>query len=98
VGGFVSFEKTPEMAGVTCEACHGAGGAYAGTAMNPKTPNFTTQEVREKGLVYPPTARVCAKCHNEDSPFIGKDYKFAYDERVKLGTHRHFPLEHDHGR
>ncbi len=42
VGGFVSIEKTPEMAGVSCEACHGHGGSYVNTVMSPKNPRFKT--------------------------------------------------------
>jgi hypothetical protein len=97
VGGFVSFEETPEMAGVTCEACHGPGGMYVKTVMDADDPTFATEEAREAGLVYPPTARVCRKCHNEDSPFIDVGYEFNYAERVARGTHEHYRLKYDHG-
>lgn len=97
IGGFVSIEKTPDMAGVTCEACHGPGGAYAGTTMNTDDPTFKTTEARKAGLIYPPTARVCRKCHNEDSPFIDMKYIFNLKERIKKGTHEHFQLQYDHG-
>jgi hypothetical protein len=96
VGGFVSIEKTPEMAGVTCEACHGPGGMYVKTVMDADDPTFNTEEAREAGLVYPPTARVCRKCHNEDSPFIDVGYEFDYAERVARGTHEHYQLKYDH--
>jgi len=98
VGGFVSIEKTPDMAGVTCESCHGHGGSYAGSVMNPKTPEFTTEAARKAGLVYPPTENVCRKCHNTNSPFVGSDYKFIFDERVKLGTHQHYKLDYSHNK
>ncbi len=98
VGGFVSIEETPEMAGVSCEACHGHGGTYVNTVMNPKQPTFTTAAAREVGLVYPPTENVCRSCHNARSPFVGMDYKFHYDERVKLGTHEHYHLNYSHGK
>jgi hypothetical protein len=98
VGGFVSIEKTPEMAGVTCEACHGNGGSYARSVMDPKNPSFTTVSARKAGLVYPPTENVCRECHNAHSPFVGMDYKFVFDERVKLGTHEHFLLAYEHGK
>jgi hypothetical protein len=97
VGGFVSMEETPEMAGVTCEACHGPGGMYVETVMDADDPTFRTNEARDAGLVYPPTARVCRKCHNEDSPFIDVGYQFDYAERVARGTHEHFQLKYDHG-
>jgi len=98
VGGFVSIEETPEMAGVSCEACHGHGGTYVGTVMDPKNPTFRTAEAREAGLIYPPPERVCRECHNERSPYVGQDYKFYYDERVKLGTHEHYHLKYEHGK
>ena len=95
-GGFVSIEKTPDMAGVTCEACHGDGGGYVGTVMNPTQPFFRTAEARKAGLVYPPTENVCRECHNAHSPFVGIEYKFDFDERVKRGTHEHFQLKYEH--
>jgi hypothetical protein len=97
VGGFRSFEETPEMAGVTCEACHGPGGVYVKTLMDADDPTFKTAEARTAGLVYPPTARVCRRCHNEDSPFIDMGYEFNYAERVVQGTHAHYQLKYDHG-
>jgi len=98
VGGFVSIEMTPEMAGVSCEACHGHGGSYVGTVMGPKNPTFQTSAARKEGLVYPPTENVCRECHNAHSPFVGMDYKFYFNERVRLGTHEHYHLKYEHGK
>jgi len=98
VGGFVSIEKTPEMAGVSCEACHGHGGSYVGTVMSPKNPTFQTSTARKEGLVYPPTENVCRECHNARSPFVGMDYKFYFNKRVQLGTHEHYHLKYEHGK
>lgn len=98
VGGFVSIEETPEMAGVSCEACHGHGGTYANSVMDPKDPGFGTTEAREAGLVYPPTEVTCRACHNDASPFVGMDYVFEFDERVVRGTHEHFQLKYEHGK
>jgi len=97
VGGFVSIEKTPEMAGISCEACHGHGGSYVNTVMSPKEPQFKTSDARNAGLIYPPTENVCRECHNARSPFVGMDYKFYYSDRVKLGTHEHYRLKYEHG-
>ena len=96
VGGFVSIEETPEMAGVTCESCHGHGGSYATTVMDPKAPNFEAKTARKAGLIYPPTEVICRECHNSRSPFVGMNYKFHFDERVKLGTHEHYHLKYQH--
>lgn len=96
VGGFVSIEETPAMAGVTCESCHGHGGSYAATVMDPKNPKFKTETARGAGLVYPPTENVCRECHNTRSPFVGMGYKFHFDERVRLGTHEHYHLKYQH--
>ncbi|OHE16458.1 MAG: hypothetical protein A2X96_05015 [Syntrophobacterales bacterium GWC2_56_13] len=98
VGGFVSIEKTPDMAGVSCEACHGHGGTYVSSVMSLNEPKFQTSDARKAGLVYPPTENVCRVCHNARSPYVGMDYKFYYDERVKLGTHEHYHLKYEHGR
>jgi len=98
VGGFVSIEETPEMVGVSCEACHGHGGAYVNTVMDPRDPSFRTDEARDAGLIYPPSEVVCRECHNESSPFVGMDYDFDFDERVSLGTHQHFQLKYEHSR
>ncbi|MBI4406037.1 MAG: hypothetical protein HY537_17900 [Deltaproteobacteria bacterium] len=96
VGGFVSIEKTPQMAGVGCESCHGPGGMYAETIMSLKDPTFKTAEVRKTGLIYPPKADVCKTCHNKNSPFVGMNYVFNYEERVKKGSHQHFKLKYEH--
>jgi len=95
VGGFVSIEKTPSLAGVTCEACHGGGGQYVDTVMGPERPTFELAEAREKGLRYPPTQEVCRVCHNPQSPFVGEDYRFDFEERVGQGTHRHIKLKYE---
>jgi cytochrome c5 len=98
VGGFLSVEETPDMVGVTCEACHGHGGNYVRTVMDPKNPSFSTSEAREAGLVYPPSETVCLTCHNASSPFVGMGYEFDFDERVKLGTHEHHSLKYEHAK
>lgn len=46
-GGFVDVEKTPDLKGVTCEACHGPGSEHNGEGKITKIPLST----------------VCVRCH-----------------------------------
>ncbi|MEW6201978.1 MAG: cytochrome c family protein [bacterium] len=47
-GGFTDPQATPNLKGVQCEACHGAGGNHMGDP---------------KGIIKTPPASVCAECH-----------------------------------
>ncbi|MDO8805973.1 MAG: cytochrome c family protein [Elusimicrobiota bacterium] len=67
-GGFVSMEKTPELANVQCEACHGAGSAHMKA---PKTEKKTT--INGKGID-------CRECH---SPHVDVDRKKGAGEEKK---------------
>lgn len=98
VGGFVSVEKTPDMVGVSCEACHGPGGSYIDAVMDPKHPDFPTEQARTAGLTYPPTERVCKVCHNSRSPYVGTDYKFDFESKKTKDVHQHFELQYQHDR
>lgn len=51
-GGFVSFEKTPELANAGCEVCHGPGAAHVDSGGDPST---------IKGKL---TMKDCEFCHN----------------------------------
>ncbi len=69
-GGFTSIDDTPQLAGVTCESCHGPGSAYrdketmkdhdASVAAGLEMPNETT----------------CRGCHNEQSPNFSGSFDF----------------------
>lgn len=92
-GGFVSLEKTPALAGVQCEVCHGPGGGY----LKPQLMSLTNKEYKRSDLVavgmVVPSADTCKTCHNEKSPF----YKpFDYQARLQEGTHTHTPLKYKH--
>ena len=52
-GGFVSLEKTPDMANLSCESCHGPGSLHAETG--------DTSEIRRK-----PDVKACVTCHNAE--------------------------------
>lgn len=93
-GGFVSIEETPLLAGVTCEACHGAGEGYLAKGfMTLKNKEFKRADVVAAGLVIPEASTCTSQCHNEKSPF----YKpFDWETRKAQGTHEHFPLKYSH--
>jgi hypothetical protein len=97
-GGFVSFEKTPELAGVGCEMCHGAGSEYTQEQyMSLKNKEYKLTEVVKAGLVSPITGEACTdRCHNEKSPFFKKDQPFDFKLRKVQGTHEHFALKYKH--
>lgn len=60
-GGFVSAEKTPQLADAGCEVCHGPGGAHA-------------ESGGDKSLIKSKlTMDDCTTCHNEDRV---KTFKF----------------------
>lgn len=59
-GGFESFEKTPELANLSCEACHGPGSVHAESG--------DTADIRRT-----PDVRNCITCHNEERV---KNFKF----------------------
>lgn len=92
-GGFESIEKTPGMAGVQCEACHGPGGNYTKpNLMSFQNKEFKRGEVVAAGLVLP-DANTCQTCHNAKSPFYAP---FDFQSRKTKGVHEHFPLKYQH--
>ncbi|UZP65998.1 cytochrome c family protein [Desulfovibrio mangrovi] len=52
-GGFISYEKTPHLADVGCETCHGPGGEHVESGGDPETIRKT------------PELADCESCHNE---------------------------------
>jgi cytochrome c553 len=96
-GGFVSLEKTPQLVGVSCETCHGAGGEYTKKQyMSFKNKNYKLAELVKVGLVSPVTAETCISCHNEKSPFYKKDEPFDFEKNKTKDTHENFPLKYKH--
>jgi len=72
----------PTLTGVSCEACHGAGGDYWKMSVM-KDQKLAVQN----GLVIP-DEKVCVKCHNKQSPtFKGFNYAEAkgkvHDKKAK---------------
>ncbi|MFC1683891.1 cytochrome c family protein [Pseudomonadota bacterium] len=90
-GGFVSIEQTPGMANVQCEMCHGPGSIYA-EMMLKKRGTYTREDyIKQGGMTMPSTkTNVCTdQCHNDESPFVASGFKFDFENRKAIGTHRH---------
>ena len=76
------------LAGVTCEACHGPGKKYKSKKVMEAVWKGETKPA-EVGLTWKPTKETCVVCHNENSP----TYKeFDFDKRVKEVGHA-YPKE-----
>ena len=96
-GGFVDFESTPDLAGIGCEMCHGAGGTYIKSEhMSLKNKEYKKADMVAAGLVDQVTKAQCEGCHNTDSPFVGEDYVFDFESKKGEGTHEKYPLKYEH--
>ncbi len=91
-GGFISVEKTPNMIGISCEACHGPGKKY-NKVMKKHSRTYTEEEVAHAGLNLDPRV-TCLACHNDKSPtskfqdsFDPKDHDWPGHDPVKLKYH-----------
>lgn len=92
-GGFVSVEKTPNLVGVQCEVCHGAGQGYLKpNLMSLQNKEYKRAQLVAAGLVVPDEA-LCKTCHNPKSPFY---QPFDYAKRKAAGVHAHTPLKYAH--
>ncbi len=90
-GGFVSTVKTPDLAGVTCEACHGPGSKYW-RVMVKKRRNFTLTNLTVKGFL-PLDSSICDQCHTPGCPM--ESDSMDYDEAA---AHDNFEMRFDHPR
>jgi hypothetical protein len=89
-GGFENIQKTPRLAGVTCEACHGPGGGYLKPhLMSLQMKDYELADLVAAGLTVP-TKAVCETCHNPRSPFHTGRELTAEDIR---SLHDHVPLK-----
>jgi len=94
-GGFTSIEETPELAGISCESCHGAGSTYIQDhLMSLKNKEYKLSEVVAAGMVEKVGEEQCAVCHNENVPI--EDYTFDYEAQKDEGRHENFPLKYNH--
>lgn len=95
-GGFKDIATTPELAGVTCESCHGPGSEYLKpNRMSIQNKTYKRAEVVAAGLVIP-DKQACAACHNPKSPFVQPGASFDFEKRKSQGTHQHLPLQYAH--
>ncbi len=96
-GGFVDFKTTPDLVGVGCEMCHGAGGTYISKGhMTLENKEFKRADLVKVGLVGTIAEEQCKVCHNDKSPFVGAGYVFDFAKRKAQGTHEKFPLKYKH--
>lgn len=96
-GGFVDEASTPDLVGVGCEMCHGAGGTYvADEYMSLKNKNYKRADIEAVGSIWQPQMEQCAVCHNEESPFVGEGYVFDFEQRKADGAHESTPLKYEH--
>ncbi len=96
-GGFVDVETTPELVGVSCEACHGAGADYIQEQlMSLKNKTYAKVDVVAAGMVAEVSAEQCTPCHNAESPFVGDDFVFDFEANKEEGIHELFPMKYEH--
>jgi hypothetical protein len=96
-GGFVDLATTPDLAGVGCESCHGAGGTYIKEGyMTLKNKEYKKAELVAVGLVATVGAAQCEGCHNADSPFVADDFVFDFAASKGKDTHEVVPLKYPH--
>jgi len=86
--GFKSEADTPTLAGVGCEACHGAGADFL--ALKKKNKNYSKAE-RDAAGVVAPGEKQCVTCHNEKSPTF-KAFTFTKEKNVHVSV----PLKKEH--
>ena len=81
-GGWVSFEKTPKLVGVQCEACHGPG------TLHLKAP--LADKEKKKATVVMPAEKDCTECHKKEGNPNFKEFVFK-DAVAKLADHKNKP-------
>jgi hypothetical protein len=88
-GGFISFEKTPVLAGVTCEACHKHGARQSMSTMDRYLSNYNAKAGAELNQFSIVREKICQECHNSKSPFW---WKHSNDDLMKKTyiPHKHY--------
>lgn len=94
-GGFTSEADTPELVGVGCEMCHGAGGTFTQDGyMTLKNKEYKKADLVAVGLVDTVSEEQCIVCHNEEVPI--PDYTFDFETKKAEGTHESYGLKYAH--
>jgi hypothetical protein len=90
-----ALRKAKNMMGVGCESCHGPGSEYVKLhkEIQDNKRKYKVDEMYAAGMTKI-SPEVCAKCHTEESPFVGEGYVFDFEKRKDEGTHEHFPLQY----
>ena len=98
-GGYVDQKTTPNLVGVTCEACHGPSSLWLKEHM--KSKDHKIADLLPLGFNYPGSLKDCQNCHNEKSPFnekLDKKYVLKSDkDTLTRAVHSHETLKNDHG-
>ncbi|MBE9537153.1 MAG: cytochrome c family protein [Proteobacteria bacterium] len=86
-GGFKDETSTPDMVGLGCEVCHGAGASYR-VIHKDNGLGFSKAEAKAAGQLYGSIdPAVCKSCHDHaDNPFkasVGEKYIFDLNEALK---------------
>jgi hypothetical protein len=93
-GGFKGAAATPDMAGVQCEACHGAGSEYLKPGkMTLANREYKRSDLVSAGLILQNAANCAALCHNDRSPTYRP---LDYAAGVKTEVHTLVPLKFSH--
>jgi len=75
-GGFVDTQSTPDLAGVTCQACHGPGSEHIGAAKEQKKQTISRSA--------PDMCIKCHKIHGEHPELGAKELPYLKNKLEKL--------------